>query len=270
MPTVVAEQFGRTLSGERGELLFIITGTEDPDEARDAMLADDDAVAELGDLERDDRGSNVQEYEGNSGGAYLGRVRYKRPDKPSLPSFETNDSVYNFEITGVPTRVQQSKETMASYGTEPEDFKGAINVQDGRVEGVDIIVPESTFSETHWIDDSTMTAAYQRTIQNIVGTVNDASFKGRAAGEVLFLGASGTKRGSDDWEVTFKFAYSPNVTNLSVGDLTVSSKAGWNYLWVYYEQVKETETGGGVTQPKWAYVERVYNTSSFGSLGIGT
>ena len=32
---------------------------------------------------------------------------------------------------------------------------------------------------------------------------------GLAAGECLFLGASGSKRGEDDWEIAFRFAASP-------------------------------------------------------------
>jgi len=60
----------------------------------------------------------------------------------------------------------------------------------------------------------------------LTGRVNQAAFKGFAAGEVLFLGASGSKRGDGDWEITFNYAASPNVTNLPVGSITVASKKG--------------------------------------------
>jgi hypothetical protein len=54
--------------------------------------------------------------------------------------------------------------------------------------------------------------------------VNDSGFKGFAAGECLFLGAAGTKRGSGDWEIGYRFASSPNVTGLTVGDITGINK----------------------------------------------
>ncbi len=56
--------------------------------------------------------------------------------------------------------------------------------------------------------------------------VNNASWKGFAAGECLFLGASGSKRGSDDWEITFRFAATPNKTGLTVGDIVDINKKG--------------------------------------------
>ena len=59
-----------------------------------------------------------------------------------------------------------------------------------------------------------------------------AGFSRLAAGECLFLGASGSKPGADDWEITFRFAASPNRTGITVGDIAGISKKGWEYLWV--------------------------------------
>lgn len=63
------------------------------------------------------------------------------------------------------------------------------------------------------------------------GGVNVAPFRNFAAGEVLFIGA---KRGKDDWEITFRFAALPNVTNLTIGPITEKSKRGWELLWDRY------------------------------------
>jgi hypothetical protein len=62
--------------------------------------------------------------------------------------------------------------------------------------------------------------AYKLTVFALTGRVNNSAFKGFAAGECLFLGAAGTKRASGDWEITFRFAASPNVTGLTIGDIT--------------------------------------------------
>jgi len=100
--------------------------------------------------------------------------------------------------------------------------------------------------------------------------VNNAPFKGCAAGECLFLGASGSKRGDGDWEIGFKFAASPNKTNLTVGDITVPAKKGWEYLWVRYEDKEDANAKILVKRPLSAHVEKVYHDGDLSQLGIGT
>ena len=92
--------------------------------------------------------------------------------------------------------------------------------------------------------------------------------KGFAAGEVLFLGASGSQRGEDDWEITFRFAASPNVTGLTIGDIEGIDKKGWEYLWVRYADAEDEKVL--VKQPIAVYVERVYDEGNFAGLGIRT
>lgn len=136
------------------------------------------------------------------------------------------------------------------------------------VEGVDITAPVYNFSETHYIDDALVTDAYKGTLFLLTGKTNQAAFRNFAVGEVLFLGASGTKRGKDDWEITFKFAASPNVTNLQIGSITVASKRGWELLWVRYTDVEDLTARMLVKQPVAAYVEQVYEEGDFSGLGI--
>jgi hypothetical protein len=135
------------------------------------------------------------------------------------------------------------------------------------VEGTDVTVPVYNFTETHYLPDSAVTGAYKAALFQLTGRVNNASFKGFAAGEVLFLGASGAKRGTDDWEITYRFAASPNVTGLAVGPITGITKLGWDYLWVRYADAEDENVL--VKQPIAAYVERVYELGNFGALGIG-
>jgi hypothetical protein len=109
-------------------------------------------------------------------------------------------------------------------GQTAPNFKGAIGVTADSVEGVDITVPVYHFAETHYLADAVVTLAYKLTLFALTGRVNNSAFKGFAAGECLFLGAAGTKRGSGDWEVGYRFAFSPNVTGLTVGDITGINK----------------------------------------------
>jgi hypothetical protein len=131
-----------------------------------------------------------------------------------------------------------------------------------------LTVPVYHFSETHYLPDVIVTPAYRGTLFNLTGKVNGGAFKGFAVGECLFLGAAGAKRGSGDWEITFRFAASPNVANLTIGDITGVDKKGWEYLWVRYADRVDDTAKALVKKPVAAYVERVYEYGDFGLLGI--
>jgi len=53
----------------------------------------------------------------------------------------------------------------------------------------------------------------------LTGKVNSAPFKGPAAGECPFRGASGSRRGEGDCGIAFRFAASANHTNTSIGSI---------------------------------------------------
>jgi len=206
---------------------------------------------------------------------WLGTAEYTTPgklEKKEPPA--TGESVFNFDTGGGSQHITQSRENKGRFGqagdTAP-DFKGAINVTDSSIDGCDIIVPVYNWSETHYKPDSAVTLAYRGTLFGLTGKVNSGAFKGFAAGECLFLGASGSKRGSADWEITFRFASSPNRTNITdIPTITVASKKGWEYLWIRYHDVLDTAAKMLVKRPCAAYVERVYDEGDFSGLGIGT
>ena len=94
-------------------------------------------------------------------------------------------------------------------------------------------------------------------------------FRGFAPGEVLFVGAAGSVRGPEDWEITFRFAASPNVANLAVGSIGGITKRGWDYLWIRYADMVDDAARMLVKRPLSVYVEQVYPYTNFGGLGIG-
>jgi len=186
---------------------------------------------------------------------------------------ETEQSTFSFDTGGGTQHITQSISTIAKYPVDTApDCKGAIGVgQSGDslvVEGVDIVVPVYNWSETHYLANATVTAAYKQTLFGLTGKVNDDTFKGFAAGEVLFLGASGSQRGAEDWEVSFRFAASKNKTGLTIGAITNIAKAGWEYLWVRYKN--STDKDMPVQIPAAVYIEQVYEPADFSGLGIGT
>ena len=199
-------------------------------------------------------------------GHWVVTVRYGA-DSP----IEAGDSVVSFETGGGTEHITQSRETIsatAAAGTAP-DYKGAIGVTDDSVEGVDVTVPVYNWSETHYLAADTVDQAYRIAVANLTGMYNDAEFRGFPAGEVQFMGATGTKRDEEKWEITFRFAQSPNRTDIDIGGvITVPTKLGWHYLWVRYADTEDDTAKRIVKRPVAAYVERVSEAGDFGNLGI--
>ncbi len=240
------------------DLQFMVLGTEDDVEVKALVEATVPAFY---------AGLVFQSYHiaHQGGGVWEASARYgkKEPKEPGESSF-------SFDTGGGTQHITQSLQTVNSYalpGEDPPDFKGAIGVNTDSVEGTDITIPVYNFTETHYIPIPLVTGAYKAILFFLTGRVNAAPFKGFAPGEVLFMGASGSQRGQEDWEVTFRFAASPNAVNLKVGDIEGIEKKGWEYLWVRYADAEDENTL--VKQPIAAYVERVYDYGDFSLLGIG-
>jgi hypothetical protein len=241
------------------DLLYVVDGTEDDAIVRATVEATIPAIY---------AGLVFQNYRiaHQGSGLWDVSVRYgkKEPKEPGESSF-------SFDTGGGTTHITQSLETVASYAPpdkDPPDFKGAIGVNNDSVEGTDITIPVYNFKETHYIPIALVTPAYKAILFYLTGKVNAFPFKGFAPGEVLFLGASGSQRGQEDWEITFSFAASPNATGLTVGDITGIDKKGWEYLWVRYQDAEDADVL--VKQPAAVYVEQVYPYGDFSLLGIGT
>lgn len=241
------------------DLLYVVDGTEDDAAVRAIVEATIPAIY---------AGLVFQSYHISHQGSGLWEVsvRYgkKEPKEPGESSF-------SFDTGGGTTHITQSLQTVARYappGEDPPDFKGAIGANNDSVEGTDITIPVYNFKETHYIPIALVTPAYKAALFYLTGKVNAAPFKGFAPGEVLFMGASGSQRGQEDWEITFSFAASPNATGLTVGDITGIDKKGWEYLWVRYQDAEDEDVL--VKQPAAVYVEQVYPYGDFSLLGIGT
>ena len=271
MPTLTEKIDSREwTTGEKPTVTmhYMLDGTSDDLAARTLLL--DSTPATYDGLVRDECNLEPIFVDTDSDqGKWECRVRYVAPEQKEP---EVGDSSFTFDTGGGAQHTTQSIETVGSYavpGPAP-DFAGAIGVTHDNVEGVDITVPVYHFAETHYLDDAVVTPAYRGTLFNLTGKVNNASFKGLDAGECLFLGASGSKRGEDDWEISFRFAGSPNRVNIQVGPITVASKKGWEYLWVRYADEEDAGSSTLVKRPIAAYVEKVYENGDFSALGIGT
>ena len=194
-------------------------------------------------------------------------------DDPDEPDEDEETTSFAFDTGGGTMHRNQSIKTVSKVPNDAPDFNGAIEVDnEGNVNGVDVTMPVLNFTETHTMNGSRVTTSYKKTVAALTGTVNSSGFRGFSAGEVLFLGASGTKRSkrpNAPWEITFRFAVSPNQSSLQVGKLKVSNKKGWDYLWVRYADKVAENRKNVIKEPVAAYVEQVYPTGDFGNLGLG-
>ena len=186
---------------------------------------------------------------------------------------EEETSSFAFDTGGGTMHRNQSLKTVSKVPNDAPDFNGAIEVDnEGNVNGVDVTMPVLNFTETHVMKGSRVSTSYKKSVAALTGTVNRSGFRGFSAGEVLFLGASGTKRGKKNdspWEITFRSAVSPNQSSLQVGKLKVSNKRGWDYLWVRYADKVAENKKNVIKEPVAAYVEQVYPEGDFGNLGLG-
>ena len=198
------------------------------------------------------------------------RAVYGEDPEKEREGEDEDDTNFTFDSSGGTMHMDVSLETKGIYPADAPDFKKAINVDnEGSVNGCEIVMPTFQFSETRTVKAAKVNASYKRRIAELTGTVNDKAFKGFEAGEVLFLGATGNKKGKKrkhPWEITFKFAVSPNKTDLHVGDIVVDRKDGWDYLWVKYEDEVSEEKKNLVKKPVAVYVEKVYERKNFSLL----
>lgn len=270
MPVTVLEKFESRQSsmGDNAsvELAYIVNGTDDDIVAKTSLLA-------ATPIWYDGLIRQSLSIEPMGPAMWDGKVRYGRAEKQP----PAGEHTFSFDTGGGTQHITQSIETIGAYAADGDapDFGGAIGVTHDSVEGVDITIPVYQFSETHYLPASVVTNAYKGTLFYLTGKVNSAYFRGCQAGECLFLGASGSRRqmgenpNDGDWEITFKFAASPNAVNLQIGDIVVASKKGWEYLWVRYEDSEDDAANVLVKKPTAAFVEKVYEEGDFSVLGLG-
>ena len=179
---------------------------------------------------------------------------------------------FAFDTTGGKQKITQAKEHIASYpsGTAG-DHQGAIGVTDHDVAGCEIVVPKFSWSETWQLPIADYGWAYSQALKAVTGRVNAGSFRGFPAGQVLFHGGKGSASNKDPSliEITYTFEQSDDVSSVTIGTISGVSKAGWQYLWVHYQETDDQTAKKFVHRPDAVYVERVYDAASFDLLGIG-
>lgn len=264
------EMWGGNLSDERAERVWLVTGATDVADAKSEAKSQSGTTYEGLSIE-DARAEEVPPDETT----FKVTVKYGVVSYASIAQ-TSGDQVTKFSTTGEKTKVKSSIATSDSQAADGEtafDFGGAIGVQEnGRIDGVDIVVPSLSMVLTRCMDDSDVTSTFIENLHSLTGVVNSAAVtihgKSFSAGEVLFKGAEGSQRGNDDWEITFHFACSPNDATYNPGPNFTGTldKKGWDYVWWYPGTREDTTNNKTVSIPVAAYAEQVYPTADLTAL----
>lgn len=183
---------------------------------------------------------------------------------------DTNTSTYSFDTTGGETN--HITQAIATTTTLPESdekkhkHKNAINYDGETVHGLDITAPVFKFSETHYFANDKVNNSLKANIFRATNKVNDGSFRTYSKGEVMFLGASGSRVTGENWQIQFNFAAVPNRNAVEVDGLGFVPKKGWEYISVRYKQV--SDENGMTVVPEQADVLQIREFINFGILGI--
>lgn len=203
-------------------------------------------------------------------GCWRSTANWKTFARKSPP--KQGESQFNFEIGLEPVRVRVPVSAIDVFKIEdaPDWQPELINdLGDGEdAEGVDVYEPTYEESETVWGPTEALTPTYRNKLKRLVGKTNSQPFKGWDIGEVLLMGVSGTRRGAEDSELTFRWSVRENQDDLTVGQITGISKQGWQYLWPRYDKVRQSN-GPAVNAITHVAVATVFRQADFKDLDIG-
>ena len=259
------------------ELIYLIKGTADEAAAMTAL--ESEAPATANSLTRKKcRVVPVEESFDASTAAncyYIGTAPYAKSGFTQREPMNAGENVYTFDTTGGMVQKFQAESKIQTYmagSVTEENYKGAMGVSgtidDPNVAGISIVVPVYKFSETWVKANADVTGAYKAILRGLTGKTNNATFKGAAECECLFLGAAGTTRGDDEWQITYSFLFSDSVTGKTVGDITNINKKGFEYMDVKYHMRKGSKSWLSI--PKQIDIFRIYDAGDFSTKGIGT
>lgn len=140
--------------------------------------------------------------------------------------------------------------------------------EDADYAGVD--VPDANIQLTLTVKRkmSDLGTSWQRNIAKVTGKVNSKTFRGWAAGEVLFEGVSlSGKEDDENVSVSYNFSIRCNEKNVkiavdSVGNTVTASAKGFEYCWAV------TKFVGNANVIQSAFVSQVIETADFSTLGV--
>lgn len=244
--------------------IYCVMGEGDADAARALVASTAPLNSGAANIPRDPRSIAVERITPTE---WIGTVTYRFTTR-TAPPVPADAARISFSTRGQSIMMLQGLAEVARFPATAPDFAGAINVTEEGPQGVEIIAPTLSFQIRK--ARATVDASYLQILRSRSASVNNATFQGFPAGEVLYLGVDGEQRSDGIWDLTHSFAVEENISGQTFGSITGVSKKGWEYLWFSYSR----ELDSTATPPRMrdiatsAHVVRVYRETDFSSLGL--
>lgn len=168
--------------------------------------------------------------------------------EPGQPPPEPGTWQFSFDTTGgraTKTHAPLISRHWKSGAGDAPDLKGAINFHGERPEGVEVVIPNLRFTITAWYEARDITTNFMKELARKTGSVNNDTWLGFAAGEILYHGGQGqgdvpTVAGQRVRPIALNHQYeaSENQASVSVTGIDAGSpgatiaKKGWEYMWI--------------------------------------
>jgi hypothetical protein len=212
--------------------------------------------------------------------AWRGSVSYAAA---SFASKETGESSFQFD-TGrfggwhLMCAIAHVADFGAPDVTAP-NHKGAINVvRDAggvRVEGVTVQAPDEAlaFSVVRYqatVDLSALYALKGCAASESVTIASEGVTGTFGQRNLLFLGASGSKRRKGDWEIRYSLCAAPPLAGATIAGITGINKLGMDYIWFELADDVDESAGRLIKTPIAAHTERIFREAALSGLGLPT
>lgn len=200
---------------------------------------------------------------------------------PSGPTGPTDRVGVNesFEVGGRPPKLFSSLDVLysekAGGGLAPDNAR-LLNIKDGKVEGLEPDDPAGTYTVSMKIDY--VTWGYIERLDSALWHTNDATWRTRPPRSWVFLGYS--LRTGDDGRISLDMKFGRRAAEtITAGQLrsdagktlpTVNTtKDGFDYLEIDYEDVFDATAGITVSKPSAMRIHQIFPMFDYPTLGIG-
>lgn len=270
--TVVESAMGRSGGNKSVTRKYYAFGYDSEAAAVAAVHASGDCPSYIGDLPRDNDASQAEEISPSVDPLDLDTTDWQVSVTWSLSGGAPQTGLnYSFSIGGGTYHrnyaIAEIRHSPA--GSVAPFVNKAINDDGERIHGVSLPAqPAMEFTIEARKTPAQVTNAYLTTVSDLVYNTNLSTFEGWAAGEVLFMGLTGSRTGDDEFTLNYKFGRRPNLTGQTVAGVTGVDYDGWNYVWVRWK--KEFDAANNVTNTTAAgvYVNQVHEIGDFAGLAL--
>ena len=248
---------------------YIVDGTDDEKEA--CTSAYEFAPASYSDIPK----KSVSVSERLTDTCWKIEVAYGVENTGSNDS-EDDEPTESFDCSGGTKHMTHAISQKKVYpGGSSDDAGGGIGWNgksgaDAEFSGVDVPIADMRETYTKTISRSMATrTSYKRKVAALVGKVNNRSFKGWDAGEVMFLGCSYSTpaRNASKVTVTYNFRISPNESRCQVAGHNCGKKQGFEYLWAISRPERDSD-GKPKVDVQGIYKSVVCESGNFNDLGL--